>query len=271
MYHFPIMGGLVARYALRQMEQNATSHQTRLFVSFDAPYQGANVPLGLQALNTHLSSTSVKIGVPGGPISYITTVGNFVSPLKVYETPAARQLLTYYVIRQGNGFTMYNNAHDQLYNTLKGMGYPVNTRNVAIANGSECGAGLPLTPGNDLLRLSGHYNTTLLGSLLFTIPAALIGSHTNFPQFLLGIIPGRNDIKCSFRVKTTPASGTTEVYNGKVWYEKKILWLIPRQQWGDHLNGQYLWGLWSVQHSAIGNHWGRNTYLPGSLPGLHHR
>ena len=43
------MGGLVSRYALGYMEKNGYNHDTRLFISFDSPQLGANVPLGLQS------------------------------------------------------------------------------------------------------------------------------------------------------------------------------------------------------------------------------
>jgi hypothetical protein len=41
------MGGLVTRYALAYMEQNAIEHRVRTFISFDSPHDGANVPLGM--------------------------------------------------------------------------------------------------------------------------------------------------------------------------------------------------------------------------------
>jgi pimeloyl-ACP methyl ester carboxylesterase len=52
----PSMGGLITRYALAYMEQqlaltNDTAkwdHNTRLWVSFDSPHQGANIPIGVQ-------------------------------------------------------------------------------------------------------------------------------------------------------------------------------------------------------------------------------
>lgn len=52
----PSMGGLISRYALAYMEkQFATTgdvtwkHNTRLWVSFDSPHLGANIPVGAQA------------------------------------------------------------------------------------------------------------------------------------------------------------------------------------------------------------------------------
>ena len=46
----PSMGGLIARYALAYMEENSMEHQTRLYISFDSPHLGANVPVSLQYL-----------------------------------------------------------------------------------------------------------------------------------------------------------------------------------------------------------------------------
>ena len=52
----PSMGGLISRYALAYMEKKLAetgdntkwNHNTRLWVSFDSPHQGANIPIGVQ-------------------------------------------------------------------------------------------------------------------------------------------------------------------------------------------------------------------------------
>ena len=46
----PSMGGLIARYGLSYMEQNSMDHETRLYISFDAPHLGANIPISFQYL-----------------------------------------------------------------------------------------------------------------------------------------------------------------------------------------------------------------------------
>ncbi|WP_395044612.1 esterase/lipase family protein, partial [Flavobacterium sp.] len=51
----PSMGGLISRYALRYMEMNNLSHDTRLYISFDAPHLGANVPIGFQHLFNYMA------------------------------------------------------------------------------------------------------------------------------------------------------------------------------------------------------------------------
>ncbi|MVN21325.1 esterase/lipase family protein [Mucilaginibacter arboris] len=42
----PSMGGLISRYALAYMEHHSMPHNTRLYVSFDSPHLGANIPIG---------------------------------------------------------------------------------------------------------------------------------------------------------------------------------------------------------------------------------
>src|SRR5690606_10182459 len=44
----PSMGRLISRYALNYMENQNMNHETRLWISFDAPHHGANVPIGFQ-------------------------------------------------------------------------------------------------------------------------------------------------------------------------------------------------------------------------------
>lgn len=50
------MGGLVSRVALRRMEVEGKSHDTRLYISLDSPHKGANVPPAYQALAWHVNS-----------------------------------------------------------------------------------------------------------------------------------------------------------------------------------------------------------------------
>ncbi|MFK0110899.1 esterase/lipase family protein [Streptomyces sp. NPDC091217] len=49
------MGGIVARYALANMEKQRIDHRTGVYVSFDSPHRGAWVPIGLQAFAHYLA------------------------------------------------------------------------------------------------------------------------------------------------------------------------------------------------------------------------
>ena len=48
------MGGLIAQQALCIMEAIEKEHQTRMFVSYDVPYFGVNIPIGLQGFEACL-------------------------------------------------------------------------------------------------------------------------------------------------------------------------------------------------------------------------
>ncbi|MGI4873930.1 MAG: T9SS type A sorting domain-containing protein [Janthinobacterium lividum] len=56
------MGGQVARFALAWMEQQQLCHNSKLYVSFDSPHRGANIPLGIQCMFDNLQGTWVGSG-----------------------------------------------------------------------------------------------------------------------------------------------------------------------------------------------------------------
>lgn len=57
------MGGVVARYALRDMELEGVNHDTKTYMSLDSPHQGANVPLSAQYAAKHIPYINIA-GVP---------------------------------------------------------------------------------------------------------------------------------------------------------------------------------------------------------------
>ncbi|NEM97412.1 esterase/lipase family protein [Pontibacter burrus] len=57
------MGGLAVRWALKDMEDKNEIHDTRLFVSFDTPHQGATVPIGYQHLARHVKGLYLRTGL----------------------------------------------------------------------------------------------------------------------------------------------------------------------------------------------------------------
>src|SRR5690606_3581937 len=76
----PSMGGLITRYALKYMENQGWSHNTRLWVSFDAPHHGANIPFAMQEMLRYFKD---ELGN--------AEAGKFVDQ-QIYR-PAARQML----------------------------------------------------------------------------------------------------------------------------------------------------------------------------------
>ncbi|HZW78799.1 MAG TPA: T9SS type A sorting domain-containing protein [Flavobacteriaceae bacterium] len=114
------MGGLVARYALRYMELNSIPHDVDLYVSVDSPHQGANVPSGVQH--------TIKLIDDLVPAWLDPELTNLEDEL---NHPATKQMLKYH----------YKNSpfYNTFYNNLNTMGYPQNTRNIAVVNGSMSG------------------------------------------------------------------------------------------------------------------------------------
>ena len=124
----PSMGGQIARYALTYMEQNLNAntnygkHNTRLWISYDSPHQGANIAMGAQALIEHFADED-----DDDDVSNI-----WKNKLCCH---AALQMLIHH--RKDTLQQIYNEYYSHLHNlNTQTNGYPSNTRNIAIANGS---------------------------------------------------------------------------------------------------------------------------------------
>ncbi len=134
------MGGLVARYALRYMEQNGIPHDTDLFVSVDAPHNGATVPVGIQEIAAFLDDL-LPLGVIDDDID--TGVISLTSP-------AAKQMLAHHYLANSKTTKGAPNFHDRFYNTLNSMGFPQQTRNISVVDGVATGVPINV-PGQKYL------------------------------------------------------------------------------------------------------------------------
>lgn len=173
----PSMGGLITRMALRYMEMNGMNHKTRLWLSFDSPHLGANVPIGMQHMFNYLAYDP--------DISDLTVRAIVDSMLK---SPAARQMLIDHFEGHllGSSLTDFDQAsatllptghptHRNVFQTeLNTMGFPQNCRKIAISNGAGNGTmtgtpGMAVLSGLDVPNSDGF--TRALLDLNFT-PAA---------------------------------------------------------------------------------------------------
>ncbi|MCF2503958.1 T9SS type A sorting domain-containing protein [Dyadobacter sp. CY107] len=125
------MSGLVARWALREMENAGQSHHVRLLLCYDTPHQGANVPVGVTQLAydaspSLLSNVILKF--------FAKTWRNYYLAL---GTPAARQLMLHQVGHPnlGKKHPDFDSFRTQLL-ALGNGGYPANCRNIAVIHGS---------------------------------------------------------------------------------------------------------------------------------------
>lgn len=144
----PSMGGLVSRYALAYMEKNNLPHNTRLWISFDTPHLGANIPISAQET---LYFFGYKAEQDAAKVKFDEN----------FRSPAARQMLIEQLdYKQENApyptdlMSLSNNQTGQNNNTsfrqkfmnnlngngLQGSnGFPQNLRKIAIVNGTTLG------------------------------------------------------------------------------------------------------------------------------------
>ena len=110
------------------------------------------------------------------------------------------------------------------------MGYPQQTRNVALSNASHCAEPQGLTSNQQLFRLNGSGNTRAFTDIVLSIfPAGfLVGvALGDLETSLLGFLPGKATLDTDFKIKAFPSSGTANIYSGRITYKKTLLWLIP--------------------------------------------
>lgn len=181
------MGGLIGRYGLAYMEQNSMPTETRLYISFDSPHRGANIPISIQYLVNYLA---VQIDDPDA-----TAIVD-----EVLNSPAAKEMLYDHLsghLLSGSDFeqdpTLLLPAgapdfRDAFQAELDALGFPQQVRNVAMVNGSALGTTTG-TPGMQVVNtnLDIAPGITADVSLNFTPPANQMNNVTTFNTFLAGI------------------------------------------------------------------------------------
>ena len=117
----PSMGGLIARYALAYRETNGYEMNERVFVSFDAPQTGANIPLGVQYWIAFFADESADAA----------------AFLEALDSPASRQMLLMHHTDPPETDPSPDPLRADLLADLAAIGdYPTMVRKTAVANGS---------------------------------------------------------------------------------------------------------------------------------------
>ncbi|SRX72978.1 T9SS type A sorting domain-containing protein [Aequorivita antarctica] len=134
----PSMGGLIARYALSYMETNSLDPETRLYISFDSPHRGANIPISLQYLINYFA---VQVGD--------VTAQQVVDQL--LNSPASKEMLLDHLLGHllaGSDFEQDPTKvlplgapgfRNEFQAELDALGFPNNVRNVTMINGAGNG------------------------------------------------------------------------------------------------------------------------------------
>lgn len=136
------MGGIIARKTLKNMENSGLNHQVSLYVSYDAPHLGANIPQTIMKENEKL-------------ISYIDSIAAGYTPSelsqsrKFYNSPAAKDMLL------GGVSFVPANARD----------FPNNLTRIAVTSGAMTGAGQanPVYQGQAVASFCAGMKVVVLG------------------------------------------------------------------------------------------------------------
>jgi hypothetical protein len=210
------MGGLVARYALRDMEVRNVNHNTRLYCSIDSPHQGANVPLGVQAAVRYLGQFSVTVD----GITLFELSPDISKAKKILNSPAAKQMLIY---QMREDFVFDNSAHDTFQRDYAALGMPRlwGIRNIAVANGAECGTTQGFSPYSQLLTASGTQKKEFVAGLLLSL--AQSGVSGNPLQFFEGFLTFNSNLQLTMEIRALPDQQVQRIFYLDLYYHKEIL------------------------------------------------
>jgi hypothetical protein len=85
------MGGIAGKYALLDMQNSGLAHDTRLYITYDSPLSGANIPIATQCFMKFMVD---NLGTYAGDDISIPSVDAVWAAL---QAPTPRQLLLYHV------------------------------------------------------------------------------------------------------------------------------------------------------------------------------
>ena len=231
------MGGLIARYALRKMEQENKTHQVTTYVSHDSPHLGANVPLGAQYFIHQLISLSHNYSTAIWAANLLSN--NILSNiekdiLNTLHSQSAKQMIINYVDQSGQ---LNANYYTTWQTELKNIGFPQGDKdagieNIAIINGDEFDlADTVKDTDGHLFAIYAKASTSFAASLIEYI-GSRYGLH--YIAIMLGLntltydiyIPGNSDIKATVEVNPLIKSSQYKTLSKlKITYTKHILWI----------------------------------------------
>ena len=138
------MGGVCSKFALLDMQNTVgVNHDCRLFITYDSPLRGANIPIGVQCL--------AKFAVDnfGNDVPIINSL------MEAINAPTPRQLLLYHLDGINGTAEPVNPTQVAFLTALDGLG-ALAIRHVALSNGAANGTFVQneIGPGDLLLQLN---------------------------------------------------------------------------------------------------------------------
>jgi len=216
------MGGLVARYGLRDMELRGINHLTKLYGSLDSPHLGANVPLGLQAAVRVIAGASIN----GNKLSDVIDI---TPALNTLTCVAAQQMLTYQWQGLGEGITVNNTPHNTFQTELNTMGLPQmwGIRRIAVASGSECGVDQGYAPYSSLITIANNKDINYFINMIKFVTGGLESDWKIIGAWVVLVINTfvtDSDVITSGYVKALPDRQAKKIFDLKIEYKRVFLW-----------------------------------------------
>lgn len=215
----PSMGGLISRYALKYMEnKNALgvpkmNHNCRLWVSFDSPHLGANIPPGLQSL----------IWYAGYKLNDEDSKKSFDEKLRSY---AARQMLIYqtggniWMPLYGNSIFFSEPMRATWQNAINTLGYPGSPRKVALINGTTSGNWE--TPcKTEIQYFARKHASPFQGMRLVELKASFYPDYGQNCEFFYGYKRGKAALSAS--INNTDVRGSLDIVPGGLFNTNEIV------------------------------------------------
>lgn len=219
------MGGLVARYCLRNMELRGKSHQVSTLICQDTPNLGANVPLGI------LYAAHGMLKIYNRYISQFWNLDDEVSILRKYVyCQSAKEMLYNFVDENGN---IDNSTHTAFLRELNEMGYPCGDdgtlRCIAISNGNEQITSFE----QSYLKMNFVFEPSVLVNCLLSLLNSVTGIalgyvSKNLETGLLGLLPGTQKVTC--KAEINPIGTNRNICDIRLTYKKKIFGIFNAQK-----------------------------------------
>ena len=218
------MGGLIARYALRDMERHNESHDTKMYISHDAPHLGANVSPGLlylywdvMGLTNNLFSDAVSILFDSyDDLKELRKLGNYQS--------VKQMLLLYMDSSQSYNSSQYNELLSSPSMLELPKGDPeAFIDNVAIVNGGYLDLTDSYVNGNKLFFAQAKLSVTSF-AVFYPLLVAITGQKFNILDW---IIPGLYTF--DFQWSVFPyLSNSSLIYSITLEAKKRFTWKGPK-------------------------------------------
>ena len=194
------MGGLIARYTLRKMEQAGIPHDVKVYVSDDSPHYGVNVPMGyvyalqywlgeLEVTNTTLFCDLLKFIDWIFNVDVITpNVETYISEIyNLREAPSVRQMLMHYI---SPGKVYDSQMYNDFQTVLNTIGFPQGDAGHGIMNLTISNGGLNTYSNNlnTLLNIDcGAYGGLIAPIVGGALSAFLYGHNHRIMSLIAGV------------------------------------------------------------------------------------